>query len=119
MGRVLSCPYLVTIMGIMDDKHLSIVMEYLQYGDLMNFNRKYMVGCDCWARKIKMIKDIALGMNFLHTQNPPVFHRDLKLENVFVGSGFAVKVCSRLWLVNHYFFFSPINIFKINIPLAR
>lgn len=94
MWRGITCPYLVRIMGIIEDpgKPLSIVMELMEYGDLMKFNQTYMMGCDCWARKIKMIHEIALAMNFLHTQTPPVIHRDLKLENVFVSNGFNVKV---------------------------
>ena len=39
-----------------------------------------------------MVQDIAFGMNYLHTLTPPIIHRDLKLENVFVGVGFEVKV---------------------------
>ena len=81
-------------MGIIEDpgKPLCIVMEFIEYGDLRKFNRKYMMGCNCWARKVKVIHEISLGMNFLHTQNPPVIHRDLKLENIFVDNGFNVKV---------------------------
>ncbi|XP_072043544.1 uncharacterized protein [Amphiura filiformis] len=94
MWRGITCPYLVRVMGVIEDpgKPLSIVMEVLEYGDLRKFNQKFMMGGNCWARKIKMIQEIALAMNFLHTQTPPVIHRDLKLENVMVGNGFCVKV---------------------------
>ncbi|XP_072043513.1 uncharacterized protein [Amphiura filiformis] len=82
-------------MGITEnpmDKCIGIVMEFLEHGDLLNFNRKFMMHDDCMARKVKMIHEIALGMNFLHNQNPPLIHRDLKLENVFVGQGLIVKI---------------------------
>ena len=49
----------------------------------------------CLARKIRMILDMALGMNYLHTLNPPILHRDLKLSNIFVGNGFEAKVSKK------------------------
>ncbi|XP_072043545.1 receptor-interacting serine/threonine-protein kinase 4-like [Amphiura filiformis] len=95
MWKGITCPNLVRIMGITEnpiDKCIGIVMEFLEHGDLLNFNRKFMMHDDCMARKVKMIHEIALGMNFLHNQNPPLIHRDLKLENVFVGQGLIVKI---------------------------
>ena len=92
MLRVVSSPYFVRIMGLVktpDD--VGIVMEYFNNGSLKEFERTYMK-CDCWARRVKMVQDIAFGMNYLHTLNPPIIHRDLKLENVFVGTGFEAKV---------------------------
>ena len=92
MLRAVTSPYLVRIMGISENPNgVDIVMEYFEYGSLKDFERKYM-RCDCWARKVKMVQDIAFGMNYLHTLTPPIIHRDLKLENVFVGAGFEVKV---------------------------
>ena len=81
-------------MGIIEDpdEPLSIVMEFFENGDLKKFNIKYLMNCDCWARKVKMIQEISLAMNFLHTLDPPLIHRNLTLENVFVGERFNVKV---------------------------
>ena len=94
MLRAIHSPYMVRVMGVFDDHtNLCIVMEYFQYGSLKSFEKKYM-DCACWPRKVKMMLDIALGMNYLHTLDPPIVHRDLKLDNVFVGSGFDVKVGS-------------------------
>eukprot|EP00479_Gromia_sphaerica_P013892 TRINITY_DN7996_c0_g1_i1.p1 TRINITY_DN7996_c0_g1~~TRINITY_DN7996_c0_g1_i1.p1 ORF type:complete len:236 (+),score=36.22 TRINITY_DN7996_c0_g1_i1:258-965(+) len=39
--------------------------------------------------KLKVIKkwcrQILLGLNYLHTRNPPVIHRDLKCDNIFIN----------------------------------
>ncbi|XP_072029261.1 uncharacterized protein [Amphiura filiformis] len=92
MLRVVSSPYLIRIMGLIKNPgDVGIVMEFFENGSLKDFEKNYMK-CDCWARKVKMVQDIAFGMNYLHTLNPPIIHRDLKLENVFVGSGFEAKI---------------------------
>ena len=93
MWQVIPCPYLVRILGFIDEgENPMIVMEYFEHGSLKDFNRKYMMGCDCWARKMKMILDISLGMNYLHTLESPIFHGDLKLDNIFVDDRWKVKV---------------------------
>jgi serine/threonine protein kinase len=39
--------------------------------------------------------DTAKGMNYLHRQDPPIIHRDLKSHNLLVDEHWRVKV-SRL-----------------------
>ena len=41
-----------------------------------------------------MALDAAKGMNYLHTSDPPVIHRDLKSPNLLVDKHWRVKVCS-------------------------
>ena len=99
MLRAITSTYLVRIMGLMETpKGMDIVMEFFQNGSLKKFEKKFM-RCECWARKVKMIQDIAYGMNFLHTLKPPITHCDLKLENVFVAAGYDVKVLYLLYVV--------------------
>jgi hypothetical protein len=75
---------------------LRLVMEYCQHGDLLSVLEKQAlwkgpVNIDdagaaippvCW----KIISDIAQGMAFLHAQQPPIAHRDLRSPNVFLVS---------------------------------
>ena len=64
-----------------------IVTEYAVNGCLFNFLEQNVIDFKqilCWA------KQIALGLNYLHTEAPsPVIHRDLKSKN-----GVCVCVCA-------------------------
>jgi serine/threonine protein kinase len=40
-----------------------------------------------------MALDAAKGMNYLHSSDPPVIHRDLKSPNLLVDKHWRVKVC--------------------------
>lgn len=54
-------------------------------------------GCDAWCRyhkKHKKVdlkavrgwaKQILMGLNYLHSHNPPIIHRDLKCDNIFIN----------------------------------
>ena len=43
----------------------------------------------CAEVKLKIIKSwckqILLGLNYLHTQEPPIIHRDIKCGNIFIN----------------------------------
>nr|GFA64721.1 serine/threonine-protein kinase EDR1 [Tanacetum cinerariifolium] len=42
---------------------------------------------------MRMALDVAKGMNYLHTSNPVIVHRDLKTPNLLVDKNWVVKVC--------------------------
>ena len=44
------------------------------------------------ATKMSIINDIALGIRFLHSRNPPIIHRDLSSNNVLLSKGMEGKV---------------------------
>lgn len=46
-----------------------------------------------WENRIQYCRDIASGMLFLHTRNPPMIHRDLKADNVLVDNHDKLKIC--------------------------
>ena len=42
--------------------------------------------------KLSVIEDVALGLRYLHTRNPPIIHRDLSSNNVLISKGMEGKI---------------------------
>ena len=42
--------------------------------------------------KLSIIADVALGLRYLHTRNPPIIHRDLSSNNVLLSKGMEGKI---------------------------
>ncbi|XP_071805267.1 uncharacterized protein [Asterias amurensis] len=84
--------FIVKILGWIEptekDEHSYIVMEYMEHRSLKDFSRKLSPIPD--SLKIRMVSEVIEGMYFLHNKN--IIHRDLKLENIFVGKEFSVKI---------------------------
>lgn len=73
-------------MGITVDPQLNnliLIMEYMKHGSLEDLLFKQHVNLSR-SEVIRLALDIAQGVNYLHSQNPKVLHRDLKSANVLV-----------------------------------
>lgn len=46
-----------------------------------------------FSSRMKMAKDAAQGMAWLHGNDPPVYHRDLKAANLLYDDNHRIKVC--------------------------
>ncbi|XP_073013970.1 probable serine/threonine-protein kinase WNK6 [Typha latifolia] len=73
------------------EKTVNIITELFTSGSLRQYRRKHkkvdMKAVKGWARQI------LTGLNYLHSQKPPVIHRDLKCDNVFInGNHGEVKI---------------------------
>lgn len=62
---------------------LAIVMEYIPNGDLYRWLNDSNAVID-WDTRLRIAEEIAQGMYFLHTLNPPILHHDLKSANIFI-----------------------------------
>lgn len=69
---------------------MTVVTEFMPQGSLHDVLRRNILLP--LTLRLKMGEDAARGMNYLHTINPPVIHRDLKSQNLLVDENFNVKV---------------------------
>jgi len=69
-----------------------IVQEYLFRGDVEKMLRNPDLELSLFIR-MRWAKDAALGMNWLHKNNPIFIHRDLKTSNLLIDENDRVKVC--------------------------
>jgi serine/threonine protein kinase len=72
--------------------NVGFVLEWVDRGDLWHVLRDTAVDLEWNTPLLNMATDIARGMCYLHGQNPPVLHRDLKSLNVLVTATFSCKI---------------------------
>lgn len=77
-------PNLVLFMGACIDCQLAIVTEFCEGESLFKLLHERKDVMLSWPQKLKMCKDIAHGMNYLHEITPPIIHRDLKSLNLLL-----------------------------------
>ncbi|CAN8245616.1 unnamed protein product [Cochlearia groenlandica] len=76
-----------------DDKNktINMITELFTSGSLRVYRKKHRK-VDCKAIK-NWARQILKGLHYLHSQSPPVIHRDLKCDNIFVnGNTGEVKI---------------------------
>jgi serine/threonine protein kinase len=80
----LSHPNLVLFIGAVVKPQMTIVFEYCGGDTLFRLLHQRKDVMLSWEQRLQMAKDIARGMCYLHTLQPPVLHRDLKSLNILL-----------------------------------
>lgn len=80
--------YLVSIYGVCSEAS-ALVMEYMASGSLNSLLASHSL---TWPKKFQMIHETSMGLNFLHSINPPLLHLNLKTSNILLDSHLHVKI---------------------------
>jgi len=73
------------------EDHYYIITEYMSRRSLDLVLKDTNITLDL-KTKLKIAIDIAKGLSFLHSLNPPILHRDLKTANCLCNEYFEVKL---------------------------
>jgi len=85
-------PRIVEFYGVcINSNKVMLVTELCEGGDLDRLIRKEGTNLG-WPCVIALARDIAEGMHYLHTREPPLVHRDLKPHNVLLTKDGRAKV---------------------------
>jgi len=91
--RHLTHKRLVRFMGAcFEHPHLCFITEYMPNGSLYNFLHVRKVRLPT-RHSMNMCMQLCEGVEYLHTRDPVVVHRDLKSLNVVLDLGFNIKLC--------------------------
>jgi serine/threonine protein kinase len=85
-------PNIVLLMGACYESSKFMIITELMKTDLGSVihSKDFTVGL---STKIKLSKDIANGLAWLHLSKPPILHRDIKPTNILVDHSMNAKLC--------------------------
>mmetsp|Transcript_8994 Transcript_8994/g.12217 ORF Transcript_8994/g.12217 Transcript_8994/m.12217 type:complete len:512 (+) Transcript_8994:602-2137(+) len=88
-------PYIIKCYGAWRDKEtgdINFITELFTSGTLRDFRRKHQ-GIKVRDMVAKWGKNVLRGLDYLHAHDPPIIHRDLKCDNIFInGHSGEVKI---------------------------
>ncbi|XP_050992183.1 receptor-interacting serine/threonine-protein kinase 2 [Labeo rohita] len=86
--------HIIQIFGVCNEpEFFCIVTEYMTNGSLDELlHEKDMYPVVAWPLRLRILYEIALGVNFLHNMTPPLLHHDLKTQNILMDGEYHVKI---------------------------
>ena len=91
-GSELSHPNIVNLLDVCDEPTMVIVCEFAKRGSLQHLIRDKRPGAYNLYTGIKVTKDAACGLAYLHSLDPKLMHRDIKAANILCQEDYTGKV---------------------------
>lgn len=88
---------LLYIGGCISGPEHFLVTEYCENGNLFEFLHGPRPNVLDIKHRLQMALEIAKGVNYLHSFNPPILHRDLKSLNILLNKNLEVKIADFGW----------------------
>lgn len=91
-------PHVINFLGVWEaNQQVCFTTEIVTSGTLKQYiNRVFEKGI-----KLKIIqkwcRQIASGVQYLHAHDPPIIHRDIKCDNIFIN-GHSGDICIGAWI---------------------
>jgi serine/threonine protein kinase len=77
--------------AVIDTQDPLMVMEFMHHGSLYDILHNETMVLE-GSMRLQLLQDISQGMRFLHANEPPIVHCDLKAANVLVDSRWRAKI---------------------------
>eukprot|EP00658_Telonema_sp_P-2_P076448 TRINITY_DN6691_c0_g1_i2.p1 TRINITY_DN6691_c0_g1~~TRINITY_DN6691_c0_g1_i2.p1 ORF type:complete len:581 (-),score=76.30 TRINITY_DN6691_c0_g1_i2:314-2056(-) len=77
-----------------------LVTQLYRHGSLQDLLENAKPNEIDWEFKTRLAGDAARGLNYLHTFNPPIIHRDVKSSNILIDDSFRARITD-FGLTNH------------------
>lgn len=91
--RTLDHPQIVKYIGcVLEHPNLAIITEYVPNGNVFDLLYSHRVNLPA-ATRLKIASQVALALNYMHSCDPVVIHRDLKTQNLVLDADYSVKLC--------------------------
>ncbi|KAG7329724.1 hypothetical protein KOW79_005946 [Hemibagrus wyckioides] len=86
--------HIIQIFGVCNEpEFFCIITEFMTNGSLDELlHEKSMYPVVAWPLRLRILYEIALGVNFLHNMTPPLLHHDLKTQNILLDGEYHVKI---------------------------
>ncbi|KAJ8320985.1 hypothetical protein KUTeg_002572 [Tegillarca granosa] len=83
---------IVSMFGLCVENRLPYIISEFVEGETVKYYIQNRDDCVTWPQRMKICLQVADGMAYLHSTNPPILHRDLRCSNLFISSHDIIKV---------------------------
>lgn len=80
-----------------DNDFCYFVMEYISKGNLFENLQKQRTKCFDTKTVVHYMRDLLSAVYYLHKMDPPIVHRDIKLENILLHENGTLKLTDFGW----------------------